>query len=373
MASDIYTPSLPAIAKYFNSSVNLSQFTLAIFMIGVAGSLFLYGPISDALGRKQPLITGIIIFIVGTFVCLASNNIYMLISGRFIQGVGAGAGAGLWRSIFKDSFNENQIAKYVSYFTLIVTAVIPLSPSVGGYLEHYFSWHASFVAMLVYALVTLSIVIFKFKESSAHHHMERLKPSFIAQSYKDLFSNKNYIGYTSTVFLTFGSLFFWMTISPILLIKYAHFSPVYYGWASSGVGLIGMGSGSFINNRLIDRVGPRILMQTGWFIIILSGIALYIIKYMLGVDAIAILITTTIAVMATMFVWPNAFAGAMQPFAHIAGYAGTTYSAIQLGGGAIFGALASHLPDHNQIPYATVLIISAVLSLIIFRICIPKK
>ena len=367
MASDIYTPSLPAIAHFFNASVNYAQATLAIYMFGVATSLFVYGPLSDALGRKQPLIAGIVIFIVATVVCMFSANIYILLFGRLLQGIGAGAGAGLWRSIFRDSFSGDQLAKFTSYFTLIITAIVPLSPSVGGYLEHYANWQASFVVMLLYALFTLYIVIYKFKESSKHHHMERLKPSFIAKSYKELLSHKEFLGYSIAVFFTFGGVFAWISISPILLIKYLHFSPVTYGWISALMGLIGLGLGSILNTRLLGRFGPRNLMQFGWATMLAMAIVLLIVKYTIGVNAVAIIAAATVVFTVSMFIWPNAFAGAMHPFGHIAGYAGTTYSAIQLAGGALFGAIAAHLPDATQIPYAILLLISSACAWLVYR------
>ena len=138
IASDIYIPSLPAIANDLKTNIEDVQWTLAIFMLGLSISQLIYGPISEGIGRKYPLIIGLFIVITGSFICFYASSIQNLIFGRFIQGLGAGAGASLWRSIFRDSFEGAQLAKYGGYLSILVAFIVPAAPTLGGYLQTYF-------------------------------------------------------------------------------------------------------------------------------------------------------------------------------------------------------------------------------------------
>ena len=367
IASDLYTPSLLTIANHFNTPINHVQFTMAIYLFGVAASLFFYGPISDAIGRKKPLIAGLIIFLIGSAISFFTSSITMLMIGRFIQGIGAGAGAGMWRSIFRDTFSGDELAKYGSYFSLIVTAIIPIAPAIGGYLEKYIGWRANFAFLFIYAVITLFVVIYKFKESSTHHHIERLKLKFIIKSFKELLGSNIFIGYTLSVFATYGAFFSWYTISPVLLIKYAGLSPVTYGWAISISSIAAMFLSALINSMIVKKFGSQTMLKVGWSIMFATGILLLATHYVLGLNPLAIIIVVAITIFGSMFVFPNAFACSVKPFAHIAGYAGATYSALQLSGGAIIGALASHLPDTTQVPFAILLLVTSSLAWMSFR------
>ena len=95
ISSDLYLPALPTIRDAFHTTARLMQLSLAIYMLGFSLSHLIYGPISDYTGRKNPLLFGISICILGTLFCRFSSNIEILLIGRLLQGAGAGAGAGL--------------------------------------------------------------------------------------------------------------------------------------------------------------------------------------------------------------------------------------------------------------------------------------
>lgn len=88
------------------------------------------------------------------FVACSAQTI-VLIMGRLIQGCGAGACSALWRSIFRDTFEGAELAKYGSYFSILVTFIVPAAPLFGGYLQEYFNWRASFAFLAIYSLSTL--------------------------------------------------------------------------------------------------------------------------------------------------------------------------------------------------------------------------
>lgn len=231
-ASDIYAPSLPSIATLLKAPINLVQFSMAIYMLGVSLSLLVYGPVSEGIGRKVPVITGLVIFLIGSLLCLFAKNIDMLLIGRFIQGLGAGGGAGLWRAIFRDVYSGKELAKYASYLTILVMIIIPAAPAFGGYLDHLLSWRSIFAALSIYSVIAIMTVIFYFKETSRHHHFEKLKFSYIKKTFRLLLSNRVFMGISISVFFTYGATFAWFVTGPVLLIKVVGISSLTFGWLS---------------------------------------------------------------------------------------------------------------------------------------------
>ena len=111
-ATDLYLPSLAAMAHYFSVNIDLAEWSIALYMIGMAASQLLYGPLSEGLGRKKPLLLGLIISFIGCLLCLFAQNIETLLLGRLLQGFGAGACSCLFRAMLRDLFKGELLVKY---------------------------------------------------------------------------------------------------------------------------------------------------------------------------------------------------------------------------------------------------------------------
>lgn len=372
ISTDIYTPSLPYIAHYFNASMGQVQLTLTWFMFGVAATTLIYGPVSEVIGRRWTVLLGNVIAIVGTFVCLFSPSIYVLQIGRLLQGAGIGASATVWRSIFRDSYSGEEMAKVASYLINIIILSVILAPFVGGYIQQYMGWHAVFVFLAVWIMMVSFIVLFAFNETSQHHGKHRLKLSFIFNAYKELLLSRKFVGFSLTVFLTFGGLFTWMTAGPIILIHGIGIQPVEFGYLMIFSG-IAMGLGGFINGKLIKFLGCERLLLCGFAIMFIAG-AITLLGYLsMGLTVYNVVVPAFIFVLGVSLVFPNASSMAFTPFGHIAGYAASLYSAIQLLGGVVFSAIVSHLNSHNQLAMAWMFIASAFFAALTFILLAKSK
>lgn len=362
IATDIYAPSLTAIASIMRVPIEQTQFSLTIFMVGLAISQLIYGPISEGVGRRIPLIAGLLIFIGGSLLCLLATGIESLVLGRLLQGLGAGACSSLWRSVFRDVYQGDDLAKYGAWLSVIITFFIPAVPILGGYFQQYISWRASFAFLIVYSLIALWLIIYTFKETSLHHHPERLESKFILQAFKQLFSSRIFMGYTISVFFCYGAFFSWFAVGPVLLIKTIGLKPVEFGWISFVIGVGAMALAGTINGRVVKRFGGKCMLRFGWAVMFISGCLLLVGHELFGVNLYAIILPVFLFYFGVTFIWPNAFAGAFTPFGTIAGYAGSLYSFMQLGGGAIIGSLTAYLPANSSLPMAVIFIVSPILA-----------
>ena len=367
MSSDIYAPAIPAISDALDTSIDNVQWSMAIFMLGVALSQLFYGPISEGIGRRPPLLFGLFITLAGTVICAFSPSITVLIAGRFIQGIGAGAGASLWRAIFRDTFTGDEATKFIAYMSIFVTFVIPASPTIGGYLSMYLGWRSIFVFLIAYSTLILFITSRSLQETHTDLHKDKLKIRFIVNSFKELGTSRIFMGYATCTFLCYGAFFSWYTVGPVLLIDHIGISPVDFGWISLLGGGTAMGLAGFINGKVVTKLGSHNMLRIGWALMIVAGTTMLGHKYIYGLNTVAIVAPMILFYFGSTFIWPSAFTGAFAPFGKLAGYAGALYSFMQIGGAAVLGSVVSYLPDIDQTPLACVFILAPLTAWTLFE------
>lgn len=373
VTSDLYAPSLPAIAAYFGTSTSLVQWTIAIYMFGMAFSQLIYGALSDAYGRRYPLLSGLAIMLIGSLICIKSTTIYTLILGRFIQGCGAGASASLWRSIFRDLFEGADMSKYGAYLSLLVTFIIPAAPVLGGYLQQWVDWRANFYFIFCYTLFVFIFAYFFLTETSKHHHKDHFRMKFIIQSYSELLSNRVFLANTLCAFLCYGAFFAWYTVGPILLIQHIGISPSAFGWVNFTSCAIAMLIGSRINAKYVGKLGTEFMLHLGWVVLVLGGLFMLVNTFLVGLNLYGIIIPLIIYQFGGALITSNVFAQALAPFAKRAGYAGAGYGFIQTMGAALMSALVAHLPDDTQLPLAILYTLAPLLACAIYYGLLRKR
>lgn len=362
-AIDIYTPSLPTLTRDFNVSINLVQWSITVYTIGLSFTMLLSGPISEVLGRKIPLLAGVYTMAIGSIICAIAPNITTLIVGRLIQGLGAGAPAVLWRAIMRDLFYGDELAKYSAYLSPIIIGMLAIAPLLGGFAEHFLSWRASFVFLLLYAAGCIVIIKRLYKET--HPQTKTNQPSAIKvmDSLKTVLSNRDFISNSFCSFLALGMFLSWFICGPFILIQLMHFTPIQFGWTCS-LSILSMGSiGAFINARLIGRWRRTTLMRLGFSLFCLAGTVLLTTCLTLPQDPLGVIVPLLVVNLAGNFIWANATANAMTPFGHLAGYAATLFTFFQYAGGAIISSVLTLMPDYSAVPLAASWVTLALLGL----------
>lgn len=371
VSTDIYLPSMPAIGHYFGVAIGQVQLTMTLLVLGVAISGLLYGSLADVIGRRNTLLIGLIITLVGNAICLSSDTIFQLQLGRFIQGCGLGACSALWRSIFRDAYSGDEMARVGSYLANIILISVILAPFLGGYIEHYGKWTYSFAFMVAWTVLVLSVIVFKFKETASSKNAHRFHIKAIAKNYGELLRCRTFMGYTLCSFLSYGGLFAWLTAGPVILISKAGISPLLFGWLSIITGAA-MALGGTVNGKLVKKVGSETMMKTGWLLMSLSGVMMLGFSLLWSVNAIIVLAPALLFIFGSTLTFANAFAKAFEGIGHIAGFGGGLYSCIQLLGGVFFSGMLSHLSTSSQRPLSLMFIASGACAWLVYRL-IAKK
>lgn len=349
-ASDNFLPSLPAISEYFHISKNLTQYSVSFYLFGMGIFQFLYGPLSDVYGRKKVLISGYVVFTIGSIFCCCAPTITWLLVGRIIQGAGI-ACTGLFRSVMRDCYNGTALAKLGSIVTIASSMTPPLAPITGGYLEHFFGWRASFVLLFIMGITSIILFSRYFPESLHAEHRRAFSVKGIIKNYFECFSHRNFVIFSACSGLCLGLIFGYMTIGTFLYQHVLGLSPVAYGWLAI-FGVFFMPLGAYFNRQSMDRFSLYQLTVFAASIMLLGSIVMLIIALLGIINIIAILVPIFIIYFGIGFIFPNAFTQAFNDFGHIAGVAGAAYGAIQVFTSSIATTFAATLPTTTQMPLA---------------------
>ncbi|WP_406135613.1 multidrug effflux MFS transporter [Streptomyces sp. NBC_01089] len=217
-ASDINLPGVPATAHAFNTPVASVQWTFSAFMIGIAVSQAIYGPISDAYGRKHVIVSGLGLFVVASLICAAAPTVEVFGAARLLQALGAGSGMVLGRAVISDLYDEKDAARMFATVMPIVGVSPSIAPLVGGYLTTYVSWRAPFVVTALIGLATLVVMVTSIPESLPPERRSKHLGATL-RNYPKLLTRPLFWAYTLNLAVAYGGYFGYLAASPLVFEK----------------------------------------------------------------------------------------------------------------------------------------------------------
>ncbi len=134
---NMYLPSMPGMARTFDVEFATIQLTLSLYLAAMACGQLIIGSLSDRFGRRPMLLIGLLVFVLGSLVCLIAQNVGILIFGRVVQAIGGCAGITLSRAIVQDLYRRNQVASMIGYVTMGMAVAPMIAPTIGGVLETF--------------------------------------------------------------------------------------------------------------------------------------------------------------------------------------------------------------------------------------------
>lgn len=370
-----YTPAMPSIAQ--SLGVNYSQIilTMTSYLLGYAVSQLFYGPLSDRYGRRPAMIVGAVTFLIGSIICLLSPNLATMIVGRFIQAMGACAGAILSNAAVRDSFPERERGHVYAKINAAFALAPGLGPMVGAYVDHLFHWRINFVILLILSALLLVSVLFCLPETNKHLNKTALQPAHILTNYLKLFRDPYYGYYVAILGLCVGLVYNCLTEAPSLVIKILHLGPLSIVLISSGV-MLGFIAGSLLSHFLYRRLNENTIIGSALLLILSMSWALLYTNTRANPTLAVIMIPIIILFIGVAMVLPMATARAMQPFKNITGNAAAALGFTQMGIASLATGVLSLEHQTSILVMPICFIVMSTLALIVFVIGIlfrPKR
>ena len=254
---DLYLPSLPQLASFFETNASMTQLTLTTAMIGLALGQLLLGPLSDKFGRKKPLIISLVIYIISTVLIVFSPNIETMIVLRVIQGLSSAGSVVISRAVATDLYRGREMTRFFGLLMTINGLAPIISPILGSLLLEYISWKGVFVFL---ALIGVIVLIFSFRLKESLSVENRLQGSIFStfSTFGVIIKNRLFMSYVGIQSFLLGSMFAYIAASPFILQSFYGLSAFIFSlcFGANGAALvIGANVGGKLPNRKALAIG----------------------------------------------------------------------------------------------------------------------
>jgi len=372
LAIDMYLPSLPAIGADLHATTSQTQATVSAFLAGMAIGQLFYGPASDRLGRRPPLIFGNVVYIAASIACVLAVSPTMLIGARFIQALGACAGGVVSRAIIRDRFTHTETARALSLMMLIMGLAPILAPLLGGALLGMGGWRLNFWFMTAFGVIVGLVAVVRLKESRSEETTAHAATETPMQAYLALLKEPRLMGYALAGSLNGATLFTYLASSPDLLIRIYGIPASAFGWVFglNAVGIIGSNQVNryFLRRHTTDQILARSSLIAVGFGFMLMIAAVTRIGERWSVLPLLFMLLSTYG-----FMQGNTMAGALNVDPRRAGAISAMMGAVSFGTGALASAAAGVLHDGTPRPMALVMFVALVGSALALRfLALPK-
>lgn len=325
LSETIYTPSLPELSKYFQTSENLMQQSLSIYFWGFALGVFCFGRLSDLLGRKKSMFLGIVIYTLASAACIFVKSIELLLMARFVQAFGASVGSVVTQTMLRDTYSGEDRARIFSKITSILAFAPALGPFIGSRLSYMFSPLANFWFLFLMGCVLLCLCT-QLKET-----FDKNKHVSIDLSALFLCMIKDKHIWLMGFFIAAhnGIIFSLHAEAPFLLVEILKMEPAHYGLFGLAIA-IPFFIAAAINARLLKTMSPYQLNVLGCLIMVVSSgflVLVLIQKANLSLEAVRAIFLLSIAltIMGLGISLPNCLSVSLKNYTHAQGSAGAVF------------------------------------------------
>ncbi|RZR08886.1 multidrug transporter EmrD [Vibrio vulnificus] len=368
MTQTMYVPSIGHMASEFLVSPAALQAVMACYLIPYGLSQFVYGPLSDRLGRKPIIIAGLLIYIAGTMLSLFAHEYTWFLVGSFVQGLGIGCGGAMSRTLTRDCFEGAELHRANSLISMCVIFSPLMAPVLGGVLTETFGWRSSYLFLALFAIAVIITMMTNMMETLPK---EKRKHESVARSYHYVLSNKRFQGYLLCLVATFAGVAVFEAAAGVLLGGVlglpATIVSILFVLPIPGY-LIGAGLSSYIAQRRSQKRALNVGL-----VAILIGAAVVLIPGLFGqTTALTLVGGATIYFLGAGILFPAATTGALAPFPYHAGTGGAILGGMQNLGAGIATLIASLFPAQDQLPLGCLMLAMSILAMLGLRLVYRK-
>lgn len=362
LAINIFVPSMPSIANDLGSSYATVQLGLSLYLFSTAAVSLLVGPISDKIGRKPALLGAMVIFLVGTAMCVFAQSASVFLAGRVIQSASS-AGMILSRAMVRDIYPREKSASMIGYVIMGMAIAPMIGPAIGGYIDGVAGWRWSFVLLGAFGLVATIATWTSLPETN----------SFAGQSvanqiraYKSVLTLPVFWLYTASASMAAAVFFGFLGGGPAVSSVFFKQTPFEYGLYFA-LCAVGYASGNGLAGRFSETIGVEKMMTTGALTTLLGpAISLSLFLIIPEPAPWMLFIPLSLVGLGNGMTLPNVTAAAISLKPEVAGAVSGLLGALQILAGAIASIIGAIVVGEMGSPVAlsTLLVVFGTIALV---------
>jgi MFS transporter, DHA1 family, multidrug resistance protein len=341
MSMQAIMPALPALAVHFNQDIAVAQLTISLYLVGLAFSQLIVGPLSDKFGRRPVILAGLLLMVLSSVGGSVAVSLHQVIAARIVQALGAAAGLAVGRAMIRDLYERDRAASMIGIVVGSMMIAPMIGPFFGGVLETAYGWRTIF-----WFLGGVSLIVFLWAWATLPE-TRRVRTGPDASGFfadvRALIATPQYHGFVIAQALAAATFFIFASGGAyVTIVQMGRSSAEYGAWFA--LGAVAYMAGNLMSARLTPSVGGHRMIWIGLSLQVIGSV-INLIQGLIGlnVDPSWFFITQTIVAFGNGFVMSNVAAGAISVRPQAAGTASGVLGFVQMGFGAIVSQLGAHL------------------------------
>ncbi|HEY6453621.1 MAG TPA: multidrug effflux MFS transporter [Steroidobacteraceae bacterium] len=260
---DAFFPALRAISQQFHLSSLQAQQTLTVYMLAYALASVLHGSLSDAIGRRRPVLVALAVYTAASIGCAAAANYPMLLVCRALQGLVAGAGQIIGRAIVRDHYEGAEAQRLMSMITMIFGLGPAAAPIIGGWVHALLGWRAVFGSMAVLGATLLVYTAYRLPETCPPERRIPLHIGRLVRHNLAVLGHGEFVRLALASGLCFIALNVYVGSAPAIVLDHWGLDETMFAALALPI-ICGYTLGAVMSGRLAGRVAPNRQARIGF-------------------------------------------------------------------------------------------------------------
>ena len=357
----IVIPTLESFAQLYQAPYSTVQFIISAYLLGLASSMPLVGFLSDKIGRRPVLLSGLVLFVIASIFCSTTDSLNSLIFWRVIQGIGASVGSVMSRAMIRDVSNASETARSLSRVTAIMGISPMIAPVIGGIGYQIFgNPNGIFIITAAIGILVLTAILLLLPETRNAALLESTSKEPWSDKYRYLLGSKVFVGSSLIYAFTTGAFFAILAVASTVFYNDLGIDSAGFGFIWSGLTILYTVS-AFMAGTLSSKYGLMKVLLVGVLLNVIAGLLFYSLVKVFDVTLISVIVPLVIMFFAHGYIVPMSLAQAVSARPEIAGSSSGLSSAIGLVIGGMFSVLSGLVFDGRLLPIALIVSASTIL------------
>jgi MFS transporter, DHA1 family, multidrug resistance protein len=362
LAIDVMLPALQEIGTSLSvAEANHRQTVLSAYLVGFGAGQLLIGSFSDRFGRRPVLILGLALYIAAAAVCAIAPTFHALLVARLLQGLASAAPRVVTISIVRDCYGGPRMARVMSLCMMVFMAVPVLAPSIGQLVMLVASWRFIFVLLTIYGAVMIAWTWLRLPETLPQRARLSIAPRRLLESFAAVLSTRQTLFYAIAGGLMFAAIFGFLVSAQQIFTDVFHLR-AYFPLAFAVVAGV-MSMSSFLNSRLVGRLGMRRISHAAVLIFIVLAAAAAILAGFGALGFIPFMMLLAAIMFLLGLIFANFNSLAMEPQAKMAGTASSVFGSITTLIASVLGTAVGQAYDGTLVPLTTAYLLFGIATL----------